>query len=257
MLQLSQFDQRCRDLVDMAPKCRSRHCMRSALHHLECATKIFEIDPGMTAFRCITAVEEAASGLMHCLKEGGYQNSDRLDPQKHLHKNAILPFFDVLGLFFAETTAAHIKKPSLSFHGEGSDQKLELSIMLPIDGEMRWVTPIPPLSFKISSEEKRLSYRPQIESLAAFRGVNRISEYLKEQANFRNQILYAGPDGYPGQIDLAPDFLEIHQIKVFALIRAYLLIYPHRELQGFVQDSLDAFLAMIGNLKEHDLHGTA
>ena len=39
-----------------------------------------------------------------------------------------------------------------------------------------------------------------------------------------------------------------------ALVRAYLLVQPYQEQLSFVQDALDAFLAMLGELKENDLH---
>lgn len=41
---------------------------------------------------------------------------------------------------------------------------------------------------------------------------------------------------------------------VMAMLRAYLMIAPYKEPQRFVQDSLDAFLAMVISLKHEDLH---
>ena len=38
------------------------------------------------------------------------------------------------------------------------------------------------------------------------------------------------------------------------MLRAYLLIEPYEEPQPFVQDSLGAFLAMLGTLKLDNLH---
>ncbi|HEY3327421.1 MAG TPA: hypothetical protein VGK14_09640 [Novimethylophilus sp.] len=208
----------------------------------------------MAAFRGLTAEEEAASGFMHCLKERGYLNAERLNPKDHTHKNAIAPFLDVLGLFFAETTAAHVKKPALMLQDEGGERRLMLGLLMSVNGEDQWVHPIPPLNFTISSEDKRLSYRRQIEFLASHRGAKSISAYIRTQANLRNQLLYAGPEGYPGQVDLSPDFFEVRKVRVMALVRGYLLVQPYQERLSFVQDSLDAFLAMLGELKDHDLH---
>ena len=208
----------------------------------------------MAAFRGITGEEEAASGFMHCLKERGYKNADRLKPKEHIHKNAIAPFLEVLGLFFAETISAHVKKPALMLKGEGNERRLMLGLLMPVNGEDIWVHPIPPLNFTVSSEAKRLSYRKQIDALVSHRGAKNISAHIRAQANLRNQLLYAGPDGYPGHVDLSPDFFKTRQIRVMALVRGYLLVQPYQEHLLFVQDALDAFLAMLGVLKVHDLH---
>ncbi len=39
-----------------------------------------------------------------------------------------------------------------------------------------------------------------------------------------------------------------------AMLRAYLMIEPYKERQPFVQDSLNAFLAMVISLKLENLH---
>lgn len=253
-MRLSPFDQQCRDLVNQSPKRFSRSCFRSAFHHLECAEKIADIDPAMAAFRGLTAEEEAASGFMHCLKERGYKNSDRLKTKDHVHKNAIVPFLDVLGLFFADNMFDYVKKPALMLQGEGLNRRLMLGLLMSVNGEDQWVHPIPPLNFTVSCEAKRLSYRMQIDALVKCRGAKSISAYIRAQANLRNRLLYAGPDGYPGLVDLAPDFFKTRQVRVMALVRGYLLVQPYQEQLSFVQDALDAFLAMLGELKDHGLH---
>ena len=208
----------------------------------------------MAAFRGLTAEEEAASGFMHCLKERGYKNADRLKPKDHVHKNAVAPFLDVLGLFFAETIAAHVKKPALMFQGEGIERRLMLGLLMSVNGDDQWVHPVPPLNFTVSSEAKRLRYRKQIDALVSHRGAKSISAYIRAQANLRNQLLYAGPSGYPGLVDVSPDFFKTRQVRVMALVRGYLLVQPYQEQLSFVQDALDAFLAMLGVLTEHGLH---
>lgn len=248
------FDRSCKELLDLSPKRHSRSCYRSALHHLEMAERLLEIDSAMAAFRGLTAEEEAASGFMHCLKERGYQNAEKLKPRDHVHKNAIAPFLDCLGLFFAETIAAHIKQPALMLQGEGEDRRLMLGLLINVNGQDQWAHPIPPLNFTVTTDAMRLSFRRQMEFLADHRGATSISAYIKDQANTRNRLLYAGPDGYPHKVELNPDYLATRTVRVMALVRAYLLVQPYKEHLTFVQDSLDAFLAMLGELKEHDLH---
>lgn len=123
-----------------------------------------------------------------------------------------------------------------------------------IEGEDKWVYPLPPLNFIVTTEDKKLSYKKQIDFLAEHRGAKNISEYIRNQANFRNKLLYASPEGYPTHISKVSENLQDRQVRVLALVRGYLLIQPYPEHLTFVQDSLDAFLAMLGELKEHDLH---
>lgn len=252
-MQLTKFDQQCRVMLDESPNRHSRHCIRSAFNHLEMAERILDTDPMMAAFRALTAEEEAASGLMHCLKEKGYTNSNHLKPKDHFHKNGISPFLDVLGRFFAETLQAHVKRPVFKLDGEGSDRRLMLGLQMEILGKEQLVYPIPPLNFTVSINNKRLSYKRQIDFLADHHGAKSISDYIREQANIRNKLLYAGPDGYPRHVELHADFFKTRLTRVLALLRGYLLIQPYSEKLTFVQDSLDAFLAMMGQLKDHDL----
>lgn len=254
-LQLHPLDLECRAMVEASPKCHSRNCIRSAFHHLEMAAKIQEIDPGMAVFRALSAEEEAATGLMHCLQELGYNNASLLQPRKHFHKNAVSPFLSVLGMFFAEFAKAHIKQPGLYIDPAESEKRLMLRFRLPFTAEDQWVTPIPPLNFSISSGGKRISFQPQIEALASKRNVSDIAKHIKREANRRNEILYAAPSGYPTHPAIGPDFFHHHQVLVVALMRAWLLIKPYPEHMCFVQDSLDAFLVMLGALKSHDLIG--
>ena len=251
----SPFDKRCLDLLDASPKRQSRHCLRSALHHLDCATRLRGIDNAMAAFRGLTAEEEAASGFMHCLKERGYENAQRLKPRDHVHKNAITPFLDVLGLFFHETIRGQLAdEPVLRLDGEGAETKLLIALPMLVDGETKLVQPIPPFSFSVTSASRPLSYRRQIDEFVRNRGAKSISDHLRAQANLRNELLYAGPNGYPSDVDLPDEFFDTRRVRVMALIRGYLLVQPYAEKLPFVQDALNAFLAMLGALPEHDLH---
>lgn len=241
-------------MLDAAPNRQSRHSLRSAFHHLECAAVLVKIDPAMAAFRALTAEEEAATSLMHCLKERGYKNADLLKPKDHVQKNAVSPFLDILGSSFAKTIGTQFQDFKLILDGEGSDRRLMIALSIFIDGQEMWARPIPPLNFTVTSDGKALSYRPEIDRLVETTGRKNILEYLRAQANRRNCLLYAGPDGYPGKVHIPEGFFEGRKRFVLALLRAYLLIQPYSENLTFVQDALDAFLSMAGSLKENELH---
>jgi hypothetical protein len=221
---------------------------------LECAEKLVDIDPEMCVFRGVTAEEEAAAGLMHCLKERNYQNADKLKPKDHVQKSAVAPFMVILGSFFQEVFG--IKDQKIVFHIQEQDGERRLTIGIPmqVNGIERHAYPMPPLNFSITSEKQRLSYRRQIASYVETHGAQDIVKHIREQANLRNTVLYAGPDGYPTLNQLQPEYLATRQTRVLAMMRAYLFIFPYQELQPFVQDALDAFLAMLGAIENHGLH---
>ena len=81
MAMFDQFESACIELLESLPKRHSKNCFRSALHHLKKAASLSNIDPAMAIFRGITAEEEAASGLMYCLREGNYFDAKRLKPR--------------------------------------------------------------------------------------------------------------------------------------------------------------------------------
>ena len=241
-------------MLDASPNRQSRHCLRSALSHLEKAHLLKGVDLAMAAFRALTAEEEAASAIMHCLKEHGYRNANLLKPKDHLQKNAISPFFDVLGMSFSQTLGSQFGNPILQLEDEGDKRRLMIGLKIGGSDNEQIAFPIPPLNFMATVDGKPLSYRPEIERLVEIRGRKDIVTYLREQANRRNKLLYAGSEGYPSEVELPDNFFENRQVRVLAMLRAYLLIQPYAEQLTFVQASLDAYLAMLGALKETDLH---
>lgn len=252
-MEKTKFDENCIELLNEAPKRHSRHCFRSALNHLERAERLLTIDPEMSVFRGVTAEEEAASGLMMCLKELGYQNADKLKPRDHVQKSAVVPFFSILGSFFHETFLEDMKLIIQIGEIDG-ERRLKIGIPMENYGIDKLAYPIPPLNFAVTSDEKRPSYKHQIASFIETSGTRDILSYIKKQANIRNTVLYARNEGYPSLEHLKPDFLITRQRRVLAMMRAYLFIFPYRELQPFVQDALDAYLAMLGVLKDHGLN---
>lgn len=253
-MQLSPFDLKCRDLLDDAPQVKSRSCFQNAFNHLELAEKIKGIDPLMAAFRTLTAEEEAASGLMYCLKECGYKNAGILKPKDHAWKNAVIPFLNMLSMFFAEFLGGKGIEAGLHIHDQDGTTRLALMVTVSVDGDEKWAYPIPPLNFGVTSDAKRIAYRRQLNAFLEAKGAKDIITYVKEQANVRNRLLYAGSDGYPNAAQVPDNFYQQRLDRVTTLLRAYLLISPYREIQSFAQDCLDAFLAMLGPLKDHDLH---
>lgn len=253
-MEISAFDQNCISLLDESPRSQSRHCFRSAVNHLSKSKKLISIDAEMAAFRCITAEEEAASGLMNVLKERKYENAEKLRQRDHVHKNAVIPFFGILGSFFHETLGTQGVIPKFHIKEESGKRLLMIGIPMIVEGEEVLAYPVPPLNLIVTSDERRISYKRQIAAFVEAQGARDISTHIRKEANLRNQILYASPEGYPSISKLKTEFFINRQERIFALLKAYLFIYPYKERQPFVQDALDAFLAMLGILDGHGLH---
>ncbi len=207
------------------------------------------IDRPMAVFRCYTAEEEAASGLMHCLKERRYANAGRLNPRHHVHKTAVIPFMTIMKKFIDESLGVHGIEPEVQLREVDGRRQLFLAVPIMVNGEVKIIIPNPPLNFSVSNQGRRLSYNKQIDEYVRANGANEIDDHLREMANKRNLVLYAGSNGYPSDIDITDKFFPAYCARVLAIVRTYLLIQPHAEQQSYVQDSLNAFLGMIQLLK--------
>ena len=234
--------------------CRGRHSIRCAVNHLKSGWKLRTIDAEMAVFRAITAEEEAASGLFHALQYRGYTNSEFLKLRNHVHKNAVTPFLQILGSFFKEVSEIEKSKPRLHIKEEDGVSKLQIALSVVIMNTEHWAYPTPPLNFSVTSDGKPLSYKKQIERFLTSQNASNILDYVKEVANQRNRILYAGADGYPVIGELQDEFFMLRQRRVMAMSNAYLLIEPYSEPQPFVQNALDAFLKMLAKVENELLH---
>jgi hypothetical protein len=251
MAPFSGFQKKCIALMNAAPRTHASHCFRSALYHLERAELLREVDPAMAIFRAITAEEEAASGVMRCLVEMKYPGVDALNPHDHAHKHAVFPFMQVLQLFFAQTFSNHFTKYNLHIKEEDGATRLTLALNVTINGEAQLAYPIPPLNFGLENPDTgdAPDYSFQINQLVAAKGKATVKAFLKNEANLRNEILYATPNGYPTIPSLDVGFLIERRNRVLAMINLYLLVFPYQEHQPFVTQALASFIKLLQQLK--------
>jgi hypothetical protein len=253
-MELDSFDEQCLEILEALPDSHSKHYFRSAINHLKLGEKLYPFDSSMGVFRYITAEEEAASGLMQCLKDKGYTNAEKLNTRSHKHKNAIIPIFTAIRSYIQEMATSKTMNIDVVMAEEKSKKTMKLVVNTFINGEDVSFAPTPPLNFCLSSDGKRLSFKPQLESLASSKGVKDVVSHIEKSANNRNRILYASKDGYPSQVEVEPYFFTSYQNRVFSMLRVYLMIVPYEEKMQFVQDVLDATLNMLGSVKLDDIH---
>ena len=192
----------------------------NSIRHLNRAWIIKDIDPQMALFRAITAEEEAATALFLSLKRRGYDGADCLKKKDHLHKNAVIPFIDAISRVFAKF-GPQMPPTEIFFDTKTKSPQLGLRFKHthPVSGETVFAHPQPPLHFSLSGgpmggEMKKEDFSLGINEIKKETNVADIIIYLKERANLRNKLLYAGPDGYPSVEGDIEEILQRHKGNV-------------------------------------------
>lgn len=244
-------DQKVLSLLDAEPPSRARHCFRSALEHLRRALLIQDIDPAMAVFRGITAEEEAASGLMHAFIERNYPNARLLNPRDHVQKHAVTPFLRFLLHHLAEIKLNGVSRVRLAVGNVDGSKRLVVAFLLEGEGEPQTAMPTPPLNLAVSEGNRGFpDLSRNISELLEPTGYANALSFLQAEANLRNRILYAGPDGYPVIEDLKPEYIQERLRRVLTILKAALLVLPYEEVQPFASQALDSFLRLVKKLAE-------
>lgn len=250
-LPLSPDDERVVALLEREPGSRARHCFRSAIDHLRRARLIQKIDPAMAVFRGLTAEEEAASGLMHALILRAYPNANLLKPRDHVQKHAVTPFLRSLLHHLSEIRLNGVRGVRLAMSKESPEPKLVVAFLLDGPGEPQIATPSPPLNLAVREGDGAFpDLSRNMRELLEPTGYTNALKFLQAEANLRNRILYAAPDGYPQVEELQPEYLLERQRRVLMILKATLLVLPYEEAQPFAAEALKSFLRLVKQLNE-------
>lgn len=227
-----------------------RHCFMSAIDHLRRAYGLLAIDPAMAIFRGITAEEEAATGLMRALVSLRYPRADELRPRDHVQKHAVTPFIRAVAAFRSRISLPGVAAVRIGFKEVDGTERI-VTALLPDPPCGLVVEPVPPLNFSVREGDcgSAPTFQPWFRRAIERFGYTNIRSFLRSQANLRNRILYAGPQGYPVVRSIDPAYLPKQQRRVIAILIAALMIWPYQEHQPFVVDALDSFLDMVGRLR--------
>ena len=249
-LDLIELDREVVQIINDNAKGFTKSCARNAIRHLEKSWEIKDIDPEMAVFRSITAEEEAATSIFIALKEKGYDNAKQLKFRNHTYKQALAPFFQAIAKFVADTAQLPNfplgKNFNLLIDSKEELKKLKLSFTLP-NGLNAF--PAPPLHFSISMNGKAYTFEKELTEITTGTSREDIISYIKKLANLRNSLIYSTPKGIPqikGEID---GHLLKRQKTVFSFLRVLCLIFPYKEKALFVQQALNAFLVMLGDIE--------
>lgn len=228
----------------------------NAVRHLNLAWGLLAIDREMAIFRAITAEEEAATAIFVALRRRKYDGADKLKPRDHVHKNAVIPFFDAITRVLAKV-AVQLPRAQLFLNTDEDPPLLTFRIRRPHPetGEEAWAYSDPPLNFSATRIDANGARREEdfaagVDELAAAAKVKDVMTYIRDRANVRNKVLYAGDAGYPALEGDAGKEFERYRRNVFTLLRIYLLIDQYADRQMFVQQGLTAFLRTLKALPD-------
>lgn len=246
-LPLDDIHLRLEEAIEKLNPPRVRHACRSALNHLRKAWTLHPIDAEMSLFRAITAEEEAATAVIRALNVRKYPNAEQLKERQHLHKAAIWPFITVVADKLAEK---NIAMPTMSLRVEG-EPRVELSIDIAgqagLDQPL-WGTPIEPFNWTFWSDRtgpfKPHDFSEELAALASQKGARDIEAYIADEANRRNQLLYASDQGIPS-VAFADSLLIGRRKRVTVMLAVTIAILQTKMHQLFLVQCLDALLRTI------------
>lgn len=239
-------------------KGRVKHCCENAILHLEKAWIIRELDKEMAIFRGITAEEEAATGLFLCLKQHGYNNSDKINFKNHQHKLGLYPFLrhvgnHLSGSLFTDGSPFHnFRLANITI---GNRRAVE--IVFSLRGTDLEARPRPPLHMSISKGRggELVAFNRDFMELSLSDCYPNAKKYIESVANTRNLLLYAANQGKPVVSGDIEENLKSQKLKVIALLVIVLLIDPWEKEEGqssFIQQVLDSFLMLLNKIHEED-----
>ena len=248
MNEFSEFEKRVIERIMQSPA-PGKHAVRSALRHLQRSFELADTMPEVAFFLAITAEEESATAVFCSIQRRKYQHSENLNIHSHKLKTALHPF--LLGVGRVLNEYYEHRKPSIIFdteHSPDGEELLRLRFHIQDESGREWhAMPLPALNFSISLDGYPHDFSSELDKLATERSAKDIYSHVKRLANRRNQALYASSNGIPHARDVA-SFLTYRKSVVVSHLITYLLIDQHAEHQLFVQQSLNAFLKMLGRL---------
>ena len=238
------FQLMLQEAVEKLKTPRVRNAGRNAIAHIKKAWVLHPVDSEMSAFRAITAEEEAATAVIRALRFQKYPNAEKLNDRSHPHKSSIWPFILAVANKMDEK---NIAEPKMSLRLDG-EPRIELSIDIGSQAglvQSLWASPDEPFNFSMSSDRtgpfKIHDFSEELSEIASSSGARNIMEYVAAEANRRNQLLYASDQGIPS-VEFEDSFLLRRRQRVTTLLALTIAIMQTKTHQLFLVQCLDALL---------------
>jgi len=190
MITNTEFIHSLHNILENYPRDHSVNSLRHAFVLFSKAKKFSDIDSNTAVFLSITAEEEAVSSIFLALKKLGYDASDKINHYNHIHKAAFYHFCQALAQTF------HIfekNSPQLVLDSEAEFPRLYIKFFIKnFDGNPLVVKPDVPFGFTIKNEVTIEYFEKKLQRYFG-ENYEKLVNWLKKEANRRNQILYASP----------------------------------------------------------------
>ena len=228
---------------------RVKYRAKNAFQHIRGAWVIRQIDQGMSAFRAITAEEEAATAVILALKAKKYPGSERLEHYKHDHKMAVFGLIQVISRIFSRVDYT----PQLYLVDGERPPRIRLQFDINrlagiTDAEPLFAEPIYPLDFSLGNSRGAKVLSEEFEEFAGEKGFAKTIGFLKSEANVRNRILYASDTGIP-LVKIQDEFIQHRKDRVVTMLTIALMIEQTDEHQSFVVQCLRTLLTTLTRLE--------
>ncbi len=229
-----------------------RHAGRGAFEHLRKAWRLHGVDDEMSAFRAITAEEEAATAVILALQRQRYPGANRLSAWNHVHKMAFWPLIATINDFLFRSG---IPAPRVSLSKRGRP-RVELHLNIAALAGMgvgdTWASPDAPLNFGLRAGEADNAmvhrFEQELAELADRSGAGSILRYIQAEANQRNRLLYASQDGIP-HVEFHDDMLRSRANRVCVLLMLAIIVAQTPQHQIFVVQCLEAMLVALERIE--------
>jgi len=224
-----------------------RNGFRSAYRHLKRSWSLRPLDAEMSLFRAITAEEEAATSLILALRQRGYDGAEKLNPRNHVHKAGVTPFLDAVNEMLADSK---VPVPKLNLQtGERPriDLVFDLATLLN-EPEPRYAYVDEPFNYVVRREGDDIGYmfERELQDIASGRGSKSIAQFIKDEANLRNRLLYASHDGMP-HVEFAASVILRRRDRVHRLALITIGIMQTRQKQLFAAQCVRAYCSALGH----------
>lgn len=226
-----------------------KHCARNAIYGLNKAWQIADIDPNIAIFRSITAEEEAATALIIALKQRQYKAAGALNYKDHRHKAGITPFINAIA-----KTCSPINQldPKIAISTKDGRSEVILKMSGALIGRpnstIDSLDPLDNLFFVGNRETGSLNlpdFEPAMKLLADDKGAESIAKFFDDEANLRNRLLYALPNGV-WRVDKPNQMIEERTYNVINLLLLTIAVWQVRRPQMLAIHGLESYLKVLG-----------
>jgi hypothetical protein len=229
---------------------------RSSLEGFDKARQLLPLDREIASFRAITAEEEAVAALFKSLQLMNYPGSERLSLYSHLHKAAVAPF--IAAVKHALTggkgklnigLTLDMAEPSITVHvllkqfGIEIPGRENLSLQL--------VEPLGVLGAKEDGSSPTSFYDSHISKVASSANAKSMLEFIRQEANARNLLLYASDMAVPSS-RATPETIEIRQRRAETCLLLSIAVLQIKTHQIMASQGLAAFLKMLKIVTDDD-----